>query len=1084
MDDLSKHDTTLQLIEQGKDKPKEYDNLEGVYDNDTTTNDTIYSEMFGIGDSDEIASRPRPLQAFVDNSMSLCVVLLGPTSGDKTGHFQGFNEDEHGIIGWAADQLFMQLQEKEDAAQNQFKATVSVTFHEHYGEIITDLLNPTNRELAIKIDPSFGYCVHGMTKYVVGSAEELKAKLDYGRNSRNVAMFSTGPANESTGAIFEVVLRQEEGDTPNSMQTMLSRILFVDTPPTTPLVAGPEKTRKKKGPDLAKSLFSFVDVCKALASKQRRMNAPFESSTFTTVLHDSIGADSLVLCLATLCQGEPEVSSKTMKLLSHFKKINNYPIENTELTQGIMIKYRTAISNLLDRIEELKVEHAAAPKEDKAALERLKMLEESLLKSNHEGATAQEDGAKVYRMLELFKAKYSKLVEDKAKQAEELILSEEQKLEISKALLDLKLEFSEANEKFQNEKYALELKASNKETQLQDTQIKLTDTMNLLKDSQTAEQEARRAQKEMQEELQKKVNESTAFKEKYKASKESGTELGTEVATLVNQKEQFTKMNASLNAQLETAMGKIASLESEVNKNEEAIERLDEDFARAKAELEETHAQKNKVELQLTSQKVGFEQARLDEKQNTADFVRQRDSELFSVRKASEEEVAAIRREKEDITRQNSKLEGQVRALVRKIRDMENNLQRVKDDSYSKNNNSKRLEAQLNDAREGYRSKLLSYLGEEAMAAKLAADDISKFIDGEDKKEDKQGGDKGATTASSMASANSRAALEDLIKTYKSREKELLDQMEKIKEVNDENTRKNRILYDSYYKIKDQLQDVTDGQTEVKDLPPENEMKITESQLEKERDDELQALRSAVAQMRSDGAIQKDRAVELSQSYREMVQQQEEKLKDLASKMSLVQAENDRLAKEREEQKDQATLKALETNMEEMQKNILDQIQNVKIEAPQIDYSKAKRHKGRKEDGDGGDEATGGGEGGEASRREIQQLRAKVKKQKMIVDEHKHYKNEVSSLKDEMNKLKLQLIEARGLGGSGGGGTEGGGDGILIRKQLHQAELEKHQLASKVTMLSEELEAYKTYMKTTVMKYKNEIAAMKKLQSV
>jgi hypothetical protein len=80
------------------------------------------------------------------------------------------------------------------------------------------------------------------------------------------------------------------------------------------------------------------------------------------------------------------------------------------------------------------------------------MLEESLLKANHEGSTAKEDGAKVYRMLELFKAKYSKLVEDKARQAEELILSEEQKLEISKALLDLKLEFSEANEKFQNEK--------------------------------------------------------------------------------------------------------------------------------------------------------------------------------------------------------------------------------------------------------------------------------------------------------------------------------------------------------------------------------------------------------------------------------------------------------------------------------------------------------------------------------------------------------------------------------------------------------------------------------------------------------
>ena len=97
--------------------------------------------------------------------------------------------------------------------------------------------------------------------------------------------------------------------------------------------------------------------------------------------------------------------------------------------------------------------------------------------------------------------------------------------------------------------------------------------MNLLKDSQTAEEEARKAQKEMQEELQKKVNECISLEEKYRASKENGTGLGTEVATLVNQKDQFTKMNASLNAQLETATAKISDLESEVSKNEEAIER-------------------------------------------------------------------------------------------------------------------------------------------------------------------------------------------------------------------------------------------------------------------------------------------------------------------------------------------------------------------------------------------------------------------------------------------------------------------------------------------------------------------------------
>lgn len=519
--------------------------------------------------------------------------------------------------------------------------------------------------------------------------------------------------------------------------------------------------------------------------------------------------------------------------------------------------------------------------------------------------------------------------------------------------------------------------------------------------------------------------------------------------------------------------------------------RLDDDLGRIKLELEETHAQKSKVELELKKKEIGFEQARLDIEKNTENFVRQREHELFSIRKASEEEVAAIRREKEEIIRTNNKLEGEKRSLDRKIRDMKTDIQRIKDESYSKNSNSKRLEAQLNDARESYRSKLLSYLGEEAMAAKLAADDISKFIDSDDqKKEDKQSGDKEAATASSMATANSRAALEDLIKTYKTREKDLLDQMEKIKEANDKNKKKNRILFNSYYKLKDQLEDATDGQLDAEDLPEENEMKITDSELEKERDDELQALRQAVSQLRSDGAIQKDRAVELTQSYREISQQQDEKLKELASKFAHVTAENDRLIKEREEQKDQATLKALETNMEEMQKNILEQIQNVKIEAPEIDYSKAKRKRGKGEGADGGANGATGGPGvDEAAMRELQQLRSKVKKQKMVMDEQKHFKNENSSLKAELSKMKLQLIEARGSSGgvggrgSGEGGGSGGGDSSLLRKQLHESEIQKHQLTTKITMLTEELEAYKNYMKTTVVKYKQEIAAMKKLQN-
>lgn len=315
--------------------------------------------------------------------------------------------------------------------------------------------------------------------------------------------------------------------------------------------------------------------------------------------------------------------------------------------------------------------------------------------------------------------------------------------------------------------------------------------------------------------------------------------------------------------------------------------------------------------------------------------------------------------------------------------------------------------------------------------------------------------------------------MEDLIRTYKEREKDLLALNEKIKRQADENTQKNRLLYSSFFKVKDALWDATDGQVQVEDLPKEDEIKVTESQLQKERDDELLALRQAVAQMRSDSAIQKDRAVELSQSYREMVQQQEVKLKEIASRLSLTQVENDRLVKERDEQKDEKTLKTLETNMEDMQRNILEQIQNVKIEAPKFEPKK----RGVPEE-----TAPQGGPGtSESDRRELQALRNKVRKYKSESSDTAKYRQENLSLKEEVQKMKIQMIEVRASSSSTGLSDTTGVVSVELQKQLHESELEKHKLSTKVTMLTEELENYKNYMKGTVVKYKREIEGLKKM---
>mmetsp|Transcript_5213 Transcript_5213/g.11029 ORF Transcript_5213/g.11029 Transcript_5213/m.11029 type:complete len:1105 (+) Transcript_5213:190-3504(+) len=1077
-EDLQKQDSFLQITEPNKDKAKTYDGLEGVYD-ELTPNEILYADIFGIGDSEEVASRPRALQVFLESSINCCALLLGPTDGKKTAHFQGSGEDEHGMIGWLADQVFQMLQDKEEAAGGAYKYKVEVAFSEHYEEVMTDLLKPDNKDLNIRMDPVHGYVVGGLSYAVCKSAEDMKAKLEYGRKSRKTQIFSTGPANDSTAGVFEIMLKQEEGDSPQSMQSSISRMVLVDAPSTTKLVAGAEKTRTKEGPLLSKSLFSFVDVCKALASKKDRMNAPFEQSTFTNILHDSLGAGSIVMCLACIAQGEPKVSIQTMKLMGYMKKINNYPIENSELTQGVMMKYRTVIGNLIDRCEELKVESQAQPKEDAAAVERLKKLEEDLLKTQIDSSTAKEDGAKVYKMLELFKSKYIKLVEDKAKQAQELILSETQKLEISKTLIDLKLEYSELNEKHEEEKYVLTTQNYNAKNQVSDLEIKLADTKVQLDNSLKKESDAVNDKEEMRLQLTTMNEDNIALKEKVASLNDKSVDLGAEAVTLLNQKEQYTKLNASLSAKLETATAKIKDLEVDLAKSQKNIIELEGALDKLRIELDETRGEKLKVELELQQANVSFEKGRLDLDKNTAELLRQRDNELFGVRKGAEEDLSNMKREKDELVRTTNKLEGQIRTHVRKIRDLEENFTRYKEESQAKTADYRRVESQLNDAREQYRSKLLSYLGEEAMAAKLAGEEISKFIDGGDNGDgaDKDADSTGKSKSASMSEANSRAALEDLIRTYKDREKELNEANDKLKKTADINVHKNRVLYSTYYKVKDALEDATDGSVRVEDLPKEEDIKITESQLQKERDDEVMALRQAVQQMRSDGAIQKDRAVELSQSYREMVQSQEEKLKDLASKVSLLQAENDRLVRERDEQKDEKTLKTLENNMEDMQRNILEQIQNVKIEAP----APSKRGGGAQ----GGDKDGGGGSGSgmsDAERKELLQLRNKVRKLRVDSSDASKYRADNLKLKDEVSKMRIQLIEAGSSGGPGGGpeGTGGVAASVELQRQLHESEVEKHQLSTKVTMLQEELVNYKAYMKSTVLKYKNEIEILRR----
>jgi len=157
------------------------------------------------------------------------------------------------------------------------------------------------------------------------------------------------------------------------------------------------EAREKEGAALSKNLFKFEKAIKSLSKPGTKLPGPFENSTFTRVLHDALGIANIVMGFACLKQGSPKVSKETMKLLGYFRRMSNYSMANSEFMQGILMKYGGGGANLLDRIEELRVESTQPKEKDEATLKRLRNLEQKLLQVSAFEDAARDDGRRARR---------------------------------------------------------------------------------------------------------------------------------------------------------------------------------------------------------------------------------------------------------------------------------------------------------------------------------------------------------------------------------------------------------------------------------------------------------------------------------------------------------------------------------------------------------------------------------------------------------------------------------------------------------------------------------------------------------------
>lgn len=316
-------------------------------------------------------------------------------------------------------------------------------------EVITDLLRPASRGLTVSVNAEVGILIPGLHKEPVKDEMSLRRLLLEACDNRASHTLPPGASIDTSSAVFEISIKQSESSTDSDIvQICTSRMLIVDVPSVDPLMQKNGQLNLMDGPTLHKQLVTFVDVVKRLSSPDRAALAPFRSSKFTNYFSELLGGNAIVVGLGILVPGEPANSKLTMGIMSALTHAHHFPVGGREYSgvlQGLLAKYRSLILQLQDEIEN------GAPVGDKpaptAVTEKIvSSLQSELAKAVLDRNTALADTARLYEMMELLKTKYNTLLEEKTKQSRDLIRSEEEKMAISRALVELKLEHSQHKE--------------------------------------------------------------------------------------------------------------------------------------------------------------------------------------------------------------------------------------------------------------------------------------------------------------------------------------------------------------------------------------------------------------------------------------------------------------------------------------------------------------------------------------------------------------------------------------------------------------------------------------------------------------
>ncbi|EAS00321.3 kinesin motor catalytic domain protein (macronuclear) [Tetrahymena thermophila SB210] len=700
---------------------------------------------------------------------NITIFTFGSTGSGKSATLEG-NAREAGLILQMADSLFNQLETRKHHSSklNQgnfqnYSYGVRVRYVEIIDEEITDLLgnagNQFSDALIVKETVWEGPTIQNATVLTVQNQSQLSQLLTEGRKRRNQTSNEFGKLSSKATSIFTIELIQTQelvNDSAIENVTILSRLNFFDLPGSEIMLDDPESIRVRQGSTLNKSIIALTTLLRDMSQNQSKDDYFLtETSTVTHMMKDALGGNSISIGIFCLKNGDPKGSSYTLNMMKRVSNIQNFSIVNDGKAIGLLKRYRAeaiaASSN--NRLGGYNMPGI----EGELGNQKLQDLERRLIEKDLDKIRLDEERQRFASKLTEMREKYNQLIRDKGDLQSELIKSEEEKLEVSKALVELQIENTRLMEIIQTEKYESSNKLLNADGELLELKIKEEKALEQIQKLQDRLKEVIDDKRELEIEFVALKKNYIEVNKKLDDEKIKNQNVGMELINMVNENKalhdemnDIYKKSSSTNDENARFINRIEKLENENQEQREAL-------VFAKAEIERLKTEMLKYDILEQQHRIDIDNKKIEMEKGFFEITREKQNEFNKL--TQEVEGNLIKNKDERLLWESQKMEltHKNKLQSRKIQELEerlNELMKFNDEMTAENG---KLQLQLDEMRSVYRNKLIQFTSEQARGAN---------------------GDKPIRIGYDM---NAR---EELIRSYNEKEIQLSEQLEKEKRLN------------------------------------------------------------------------------------------------------------------------------------------------------------------------------------------------------------------------------------------------------------------------------------------------------------